>query len=423
MQITIHNPSNLPLIDYRSLKPLQGNLKELKPKNYQKLKNVLIKRGFRVPYFVWREVKGGEVNNWLMDGHGRQKVMIQEDMQPYPVPYVLIEAADLREAKAQLLEITSQYQTVTRKGFEEFTGELDAPDFEDVVFDAFDFQATSEELDEDETPSVSESPAVSRVGEIYQLGRHKLLCGDSTDFGAVSDLMDGRQADMVFTDPPYNVDWDYRGKFKERGLSPIFNDNLDNADWDKFVASFTETMLANMKDGAVYYMCSGYHSLAMFEKHLQAQKAKPRQMIVWAKNQFVMGRQATDYHRQHEQIWYGWKEGASHQWYGGRQQSDLWEIKKVHNLSMVHSTEKPVALPARAIANSSKEGDIVLDLFSGSGSTLMACEQLNRTFYGVELDPKYCDVIRKRYWKFVNEIAEGWEANTPLLNKEAAAAG
>jgi len=143
MEITIHNPSNLPLIDYRNVKPLQGKLKRLSPENHAKLKNILLKRGFRVPLFVWRQVADGQVIDWLMDGHGRQKVMTAENMTPYDVPYVLIEAANLEEAKAQLLEITSQYQVITKKGLTEFALDLEAVDFENAVFDAFDMNATT----------------------------------------------------------------------------------------------------------------------------------------------------------------------------------------------------------------------------------------------------------------------------------------
>lgn len=256
---------------------------------------------------------------------------------------------------------------------------------------------------EDEPPEVSEGEAESKLGEIYQMGKHRLMCGDATKLEDVEKLMDSQKADMVFTDPPYNVNWDYRGKFKERGLKPIFNDNLKENEWDDFCNNFISNMLSVMKDGAVYYMCSGWHSLSMFEKHLFLNKAKQRQLIIWAKNQFVMGKQSTDYHRQHEQLWYGWKEGAAHHWYGGHKESDLWEVKKVHNLSMIHSTEKPVALPFKAIKNSSKQNDVILDLFGGSGSTLIACEQLNRSCCVMELDPRYCDVIRKRYDEFTGK--------------------
>lgn len=259
---------------------------------------------------------------------------------------------------------------------------------------------------EDDPPEVSEGEAESKLGEVYQLGRHRLMCGDATKLEDVEKVMNSQKADMVFTDPPYNVNWDYRGKFKERGLKPIFNDNLKEDDWDNFCNKFISNMLSVMEEGAVYYMCSGWHSLSMFEKHLFLNKAKQRQLIIWAKNQFVMGKQSTDYHRQHEQLWYGWKEGAAHHWYGGHKESDLWEVKKVHNLSMIHSTEKPVALSSKAIKNSSKQNDIILDLFGGSGSTLIACEQSNRSCYMMELDPRYCDVIRKRYAEFTGKRSE-----------------
>lgn len=418
IEIQIHNPNNLPLIDYRSVKPLQGNLKTLSDKNYQKLKNVLVKRGFRVPLFVWKEMLWDKSDSdpsnpdfentegyryWLMDGHGRQKLMIQEDMQPYEVPYVLIEADTLKEAKAILLEVTSQYQTITKKGFEEFTGDLEAADFEDTVFDAFSF-GTGEQpsVQEDEAPSVSQTAPISVPGEIYQLGRHRLLCGDATDFGAVSDLMNGAEADMVFTDPPYGVD--YTGK----------TDLALKIENDKNTLAF-KNALPNFitKSGAAFYVCcpAGNNFLDFaqaFNEHCYQSST-----IIWVKNSLVMGH--GDYHYRHEPILYGWNKEGSHQFYGDRSQTTVWEIDRPFK-SSDHPTMKPVALVAKAITNSSKSGDIVLDLFGGSGTTLIACEQLDRTCYMAEIDPKYCDVIRKRYWRLVNKDDSGWEENTPRVN-------
>jgi DNA modification methylase len=415
MEIQVHNPNNLPTIDYRQVKPLQGNLKDLTDKNYAKLKRVLEKRGFTVPLFIWVEhvdVDGVSMPvYWLMDGHQRQRVMLKEDMQPYEVPYIRIDAPDLRTAKAQLLEISSQYGTITQEGFDEFTGDMEAAEFEDTVFDALTFVNKEEPaVEEDEAPEVNDTePPVSQRGDIYQLGKHKLMCGDCSDLGEVSDLMDGQLGDMVFTDPPYGVK--YEGKTKE--ALTIQNDQ-DSRVWAEALPNY----IAVTKPGAAYYVCCPAGSnfkdfLIPFEQYCYQSST-----IIWVKNQFVLGH--GDYHFQHEPILYGWNKEGSHQFYGDRSQTTVWHIDRPTK-SIEHPTMKPVALVAKAVSNSSKEGDIVLDLFSGSGSGsgLIACEQLNRVFYGMEIDPKYCDVIRKRYWKFTHDNDEtGWAEGTLSINEE-----
>jgi DNA modification methylase len=262
-----------------------------------------------------------------------------------------------------------------------------------------------EEVEEDEAPEVSKEPAVSQLGEVYQLGKHRLLCGDATDFGLVSELMNGAQADMVFTDPPYGVD--YEGKTNQK--LKIQNDVNTN--------TFAESLpnyIANTKAGAAFYVCcppgNNFKDFFLpFEEHCYLSST-----IIWAKNSLVMGH--GDYHYKHEPILYGWNKEGSHKFYGDRSQTTIWEIDRP-TASREHPTMKPIALIAKALTNSSKEGDIILDLFSGSGSGLIACEQMNRTFYGAEIDPHYVDVIRKRYAKFTNnnELPDNWAELTPII--------
>jgi DNA modification methylase len=419
MEIKIFNPNNLPVIDYRAVKPLQGELKDLTEANYNKLKNVLIKRGFKVPLFIWRVpmaesaimediYQAGPVYDyWLMDGHQRQRVMIKENMQPYEVPYILIEADTEAEAKAQLLEISSQYGTITQEGFDQFTADLPEVELKDLYFDKLSFSHENEDTEEDEAPEPDETvQPMSSPGEIYQLGRHRLMCGDSTDFGQVSDLMDGQLGDMVFTDPPYGVN--YEGKTRE---SLTIQNDKDSKVW----AEVLPNLIAVTKPGAAYYVCcpAGNHFkdfLIPFEQYCYNSTT-----IIWVKDSLVMGH--GDYHYQHEPILYGWNKEGSHMFYGDRSQTTVWNIDRP-TASREHPTMKPIALIAKAIHNSSKEGDVILDLFSGSGSGLIACEQLNRTFYGMEIDPKYCDVIRKRYWMFLHNTFDGWEEGTKAINPE-----
>jgi len=263
------------------------------------------------------------------------------------------------------------------------------------------------EVEEDEAPEVSSEPPISKLGEIYQLGRHRVMCGDSTDFGQVSDLMDGVAADMVFTDPPYGVD--YEGKTKSK--LKIENDKTTNI-WAEVLPNF----IPNTKAGAAFYVCCPPGNnfkdfLLPFEKYCYQSAT-----IIWAKNTLVMGH--GDYHYKHEPILYGWNKEGTHKFYGDRTQTTLWEIDRP-TASREHPTMKPLALMARAINNSSKSGDIVLDLFGGSGSTLIACEQLDRTCYMMELDPKYVDVIRKRYAKFINnnQLPDNWAELTSMIRE------
>lgn len=279
-------------------------------------------------------------------------------------------------------------------------------------------QWDNNEVVEDEPPEVSDEEPISKYGEVYQLGRHRLVCGDSTKIEDVEKLMDGQKADMVFTDPPYNVD--YEGKTKER--LKIQNDRNSLVEFREMISSVIDNMVVFTKRGGCYYVCIplevGVTDLFLEKTHLQS-------VIIWLKNIIVMGRK--DYQQKTEPILfmtniedkgyteentyrgivYGWKAGDSHDFYGGRKQSNVWEFDKPSK-NKEHPTMKPIALCARGIANSSKTDNIILDLFGGSGSTLIACEQLNRNCYMMELDPKYCDVIRKRYAKFVGKEDE-WQ--------------
>jgi DNA modification methylase len=408
MEIKIHNPNRLPTIDYRGLEPLQGNLKDLTEKNYNKLKTVLNRRGFTVPVFIWKH----DGVNYLMDGHGRQRVMLREQMNDegnYAVPYILIEAKDRRDAKAQLLEISSQYQTITQEGFDEFTDELENEDFENVAFDALQFVAQGDDdtLEEDEAPPVADV-AVSKLGEIYKLGRHRVMCGDSTVKENVDLLMDGNKADMVFTDPPYGVDYSGRG---QNTSNKIENDALSIEDTEIMVSSALKNAFDVSRDGTtcfVWHADSKPELRPLFERAFIGAGFKLSATIIWLKKQASMGFQ--DYRSRHEPCLYGWK-GTRKERVTDRTQTTVWESGRDSNYE--HPTQKPVFLAATAIANHNP--GVLLDLFLGSGSTLIACEQTDRTCYGMELDPKYCDVIRKRYWKFINGKDDGWQENTPVV--------
>lgn len=241
----------------------------------------------------------------------------------------------------------------------------------------------------------------SKSGQIYQLGRHRLMCGDSTNKSDVKALMGGYQADLLLTDPPYNVDYTRKTKTAMK----IANDHLKGDDFYKFLYSAFDCAKENMKDGAAYYVwyAAGTPTSYVFNKALNDVGMKVRQQLIWEKNQIVIGRQ--DYQWQHEPCLYGWNEDGSHAWYSDRKQSTVLHFDKPQR-SDLHPTMKPIPLFDYQIKNSSKSGDIVLDLFGGSGTNIMACEQDGRTCYTMEFDPKYVDVIIKRWEEFTGKRAK-----------------
>ncbi len=253
--------------------------------------------------------------------------------------------------------------------------------------------------DDDAVPEVTEDP-VSQPGDMWLLGEHRVLCGDATDPVALETLMGSDLADMAFTDPPYNVNYANTAKDKQRGTHrPILNDNLGEG-FAGFLSAACANLLAYSK-GAVYIAMSS-SELDTLQLAFRGAGGKWSTFIIWAKNTFTLGR--ADYQRQYEPILYGWRDGVDHFWCGDRDQGDVWFINKPVKNDL-HPTMKPVELVERAIRNSSKTRDIVLDLFGGSGTTLIAAEKTQRRARLVELDPKYVDVIVKRWQEYTGKKA------------------
>jgi DNA modification methylase len=253
-----------------------------------------------------------------------------------------------------------------------------------------------ETFDLDEAIKAAQSAPVAKLGDVWLLGDHKIACGDSTDRGAVQRLMGESKAGMTFTDPPYNVNY---GDHRHAGASqrPIVNDNL-GTEFEPFLEKTCRDIL-EFTDGAVY-ICMSSSELHTLQKAFISAGGHWSTFIIWAKNTFTMGR--ADYQRQYEPILYGWREGAKHHWCGDRDQGDVWQVDKP-SANKLHPTMKPLLLIEKAIQNSSQSGDKVLDLFMGSGSTLIACERTGRVCYGMELDPLYVDVARMRWEAFTGE--------------------
>ena len=270
-----------------------------------------------------------------------------------------------------------------------------------------------DEVVEDEVPEVTENP-VSKLGEVYQLGRHRIMCGDSTKIEDVEKLMGGKKADMVFTDPPYSVNYEKKQNeiLGNKAYNHIENDDMSVKDISEQIWRPVFKNLYDMaNDDCSFYMTmpQGGDQMMMMMM-MMSENWQVKHELIWVKPSpvFSMGRLNYDY--KHEPIIFGWKK--THNWYGfGKYTKSVWEIARESDKS--HPTMKPVELVANAIQNSTKNDDIVIDYFLGSGSTLIACEQTNRICYGMEIDPKYIDVIRKRYAKFIN--SEDWESATPKI--------
>ena len=335
----------------------------------------------------------------LIAGHGRLLAARKLGLATVPV----IELAHLSSTQKRAY-ILSDNRLAENAGWDK---ELLALELADLKLSEFDLDLlgfSGDELDEllnaankegltddDALPEVTENP-VSRTGDVWLLGNHRLLCGDATKPEDYQRLLDAELVDMTFTDPPYNVNYANTAKDKLRGKNrPILNDNLGD-DFGEFLTAACTNILSVTK-GAVYVAMSS-SELDTLQSAFRAAGGKWSTFIIWAKNTFTLGR--ADYQRQYEPILYGWRDGADHFWCGARDQGDVWQIKKPAKNDL-HPTMKPVELVERAILNSSKSRDIVLDPFGGSGTTLIAAEKSGRQARLIELDPKYVDVIVKRW--------------------------
>jgi DNA modification methylase len=280
--------------------------------------------------------------------------------------------------------------------------DLDLTGFTGDEIDALTPQQVQEGLtDEDETPDLPEEPK-TKLGDIYILGNHRLMCGDSTSVDAVDKLMDGQKADMVFTDPPYGVA--YEGGHNQKKRKGIIADTLEGDDLTGLFYGALMAAIPNTKDGAAFYVW--YASGKSIETYAALAKLplKLRAVIQWYKVKSGLGAFMSQYIPNSEPCMYLYKDGCSPSWYGPTNEKTVWELKK-ESKNTYHPTQKPVELPERAINNSSKAGDEILDLFGGSGSTMIACEKINRHARLMELDPKYCDVIVKRWEDFTGKKA------------------
>lgn len=397
-------------LDLHELTEFQGGLKERDDKDYAKIQKSIEKYGFAFPFFVWKH----DGINHVLDGHGRFGAlnrMVAKGEQLPKLPVVYVDCADEEAAKNLLLRLNSQYGRMTAETIIEFMDgfQLDIDDLAlpSGTIDLHIEPEQEETVGDDEAPEVNEDEEAHSVpGEMYELGDHILMCGDSTNPEDVARLMGGIQADLALTDPPYNVNI-IGGSHampievrKTLGYKSIQNDRLEDSTFRQFLDEAFTNMNKNMKDGAPFYIWYASCEVYNFTGACKDVGLDVHQELVWNKSSLVLGRQ--DYQWKHEPCLYGWKAGSGHAWYNDRKQTTVIDCKRPTK-SADHPTMKPVELFEYQIKNSSKAGDIVLDLFGGSGTTMIASARCGRKARLMEKDPHYCDVIRRRWTQWAKE--------------------
>ena len=409
-------------IKISELKHPSYNPREIKQEDIEVLKKSIEKFGLR-GLIVVNTHKGRE---GIIVG-GNMTVMALKELKWETIPAKNIDFVSLPEKEEKALSLAlnkiAQRRNWNDEKLANIMWELNHSDF-DISLTGFGEVEISnlldskifEKSDEEEKTAQEEYEEIkkpeSKYGEIYNFGQHKLMCGDATKIEDIKKLLGSVKADMVFTDPPYNVahvSHEKKGKFPtEQGK--ILGDEQSQEEFE----DFSKKMLANyceiLKPGAIIYVCTGYTSYPLWYYEMLNSGFEFSSTIVWVKQSFAIG--WGDYKKQYEQVMrakkskdkaepiiYGWKKGERHLFYGGNNESDVWEMPRKAITKMAHPTEKPEWLIMRAIKNSSRVGQVVADFFGGSGSTLFAAHKLQRTCYLMELDPIWCDVIRKRWEK------------------------
>ena len=377
-------------IKLSELKPYEKNAKIHTPEQIEQIKKSIEEFGMNDPIGIWKD-------NTIIEGHGRYQAL--KELGYDEVDCIRLDHLTDEERKAYTL---AHNKLTMNSDFDIdiLNDELDDIlniDMSDFGFD-LDFEDEEEkEIIEDEVPEPPEEPK-AKLGDIYQLGNHRLMCGDSTSEEDVNKLVGEQKIDLLITDPPYNVD--YTGKTKE--AMKIQNDKMENNVFHEFLVKVFTNAYNVLKDGASFYCWYASREVVNFHTSIEESGFTVKQELIWNKNSMVMGRQ--DYQWKHEPCLYGWKETNSHSWYSDRKQTTVIDWDRPTKADL-HPTMKPVGLFDYQIKNSSKAGDNILDLFGGSGTTIMACEQNNRNAYVMEFDPKYVDVIIQRWENFTGEKA------------------
>lgn len=376
-------------LSLKELKPAAYNpRKKLKKgdKEYEKIKQSLLKFGYVDPIIVNEDLT-------VIGGHQRLTVLKDLDYETAKCVIVDLPKEDEKALNIALNKITGQWDEalladllldLQESDFNlDLTG-FEPPEIDDILSNVHDKELSEDEFDVEEE---LKKPTLSRHGDIWQLGKHRVICGDSTKAETYKQLLDDRKANLVVTDPPYNVD-------VEETAGKILNDNMSDGDFYQFLLSMFTQVENHMEDDASIYVFHADTEGLNFRKAFKDAGFYLSGCCIWKKNSLVLGR--SPYQWQHEPCLYGWKKKGKHQWFSDRKQTTIWEYDRPKS-SKDHPTMKPIQLMAYPIQNSSMRGTIVLDPFLGSGSTLIAADQTGRVCYGIELDEKFVDVIVKRY--------------------------
>lgn len=395
MEIQLMKLSDLKPADYNPRVNLEPGMDE-----YEKLKQSILEFGFIDPP-IFNKRTGN-----LVGGH--QRVAVAKDSGLCEEIEVSIVDLPLEKEKSLNVALNKISGRWDDDKLALLLKELDADildlsgfgedEIQDVI-EQYDMRLDmeNEAIDDEFEIELPEKPKAT-LGDIYQLGNHRLMCGDSTNKEHIELLMDGDKADLLITDPPYNVN--YEGKTEDS--LKIQNDNKTSSEFYEFLKSAFDSVADYLREGASFYVWYASSEVVNFVSSLVDTNFLVKQELIWFKNSLVLGRQ--DYHWQHEPCLYGWKNDGSHMWYGDRKQTTILEFDKPL-ANKEHPTMKPVPLFDYQIKNSSKKGEKVLDVFGGSGTTMIACEQNDRCAYLMELDPRYVDVIINRWEQFTGQKA------------------
>ena len=404
--------TNQPTMEIKEL-----SLKELKPaaynprkklkkgdKEYEKIKQSLLKFGYVDPIIVNEDLT-------VIGGHQRLTVLKDLDYETAKCVIVNLPKEDEKALNIALNKITGQWDDalladllldLQESDFNlDLTG-FEPPEIDDILSNVHDKELSEDEFDVEEE---LKKPTLSRHGDIWQLGKHRVICGDSTKVETYKQLLDDRKANLVVTDPPYNVD-------VEETAGKILNDNMSDGDFYQFLLSMFTQVENHMEDDASIYVFHADTEGLNFRKAFKNAGFYLSGCCIWKKNSLVLGR--SPYQWQHEPCLYGWKKKGKHQWFSDRKQTTIWEYDRPKS-SKDHPTMKPIQLMAYPIQNSSMRGTIVLDPFLGSGSTLIAADQTGRVCYGIELDEKFVDVIVKRYIEVTGDTEVTVQRNHEVL--------
>jgi len=363
--------------------------KDLKPGDpaYEKLKRSMTEFGYVEP-IIWNEETGN-----IVGGHQRFKVLVAEGHTEVECVIVNMNAEREKALNVALNKVTGDWEfealadlikDLEAQDFDVTLTGFDAAEIEDLFSQVHDKDATDDDYDVD--AALKEEP-ISKQGDMWLLGKHRLICGDSTQAETFDKLMDGKKANLAVTDPPYGVSYD-------GSQGTIQNDNLKDEEFYGFLHAAFKNMESVMADDASIYVFHADTKGYIFRKAFQDAGFYLSGVCQWVKQSLVLGR--SPYQWKHEPCLFGWKKKGKHKWYAGRSETTVWEFDKPSK-SGLHSTMKPVPLIAYPVKNSSSVNSIVVDPFGGSGSTLIACEQVDRICYTAELDEKFVDVITKRF--------------------------